>query len=64
MTSEAGPAVRKFNPGTLQSDEEVIKQFVVRHREFSIVMDVLRDNVGSSVCQHMILVAPRGRGNW
>ena len=62
MMSEAAPAVRKFNPGTLQSDEEVIKQFVVRHREFSIVMDVLRDNVGPSVCQHMILVAPRGRG--
>lgn len=62
MPKEAMPVVRKFNPGTLQSDEEVIKQFVVRHREFSIVMDVLRDNVGPSVCQHMILVAPRGRG--
>ena len=62
MTSEAAPAVRKFNPGTLQSDEEVVKQFVVRHRELSIVMDVLRNNVGPSLCQHMILVAPRGRG--
>ena len=62
MPKEAMPVVRKFNPGTLQSDEEVIKQFLVRQREFGIVMEVIRDNVGPSVCQHMILVAPRGRG--
>ena len=56
------PAVRKFNPGTFQSDAEVIEQFVVRHREFNILMGVLRQNTGESACQHMLLIAPRGRG--
>lgn len=54
--------IRKFNPGTLQSDEEVISQFVVRQRELDIVLEVLRGNIASPSCQHMLLVAPRGRG--
>ena len=56
------PTIRKFNPGTFQSDEEVIRQFVVRERELGIVLDVLRGNVETSSCQHILLVAPRGRG--
>ena len=56
------PVRRKFNPGTLQSDREIIDQFVVRHREFGILMDIVRHNVGSEVCQHTLIVAPRGRG--
>jgi len=58
----APAAFRKFNPGVLQSDEEVVAQFVVRQREFGILMDVLRGNIASSPCQHMLVVAPRGRG--
>ena len=54
--------IRKFNPGTLQSDEEVIRQFVVRERELELVLDVLRGNVDAPSCQHVLLVAPRGRG--
>ena len=54
--------IRKFNPGTLQSDEEVKNQFVVRSRELGVVLDVLRGNIGSPSCQHILLVAPRGRG--
>ena len=54
--------IRKFNPGTLQSDEEVIEQFVIRKHEFDIVLDVLRGNVDSPSCQHVLVVAPRGRG--
>ena len=54
--------IRKFNPGTFQSDEEVIDQFVVRSRELGIVLDVLRGNIESSSCQHILIVAPRGRG--
>ena len=54
--------IRKFNPGTFQSDQEVIDQFVVRNRELGIVLDVLRRNAGSPSCQHVLLVAPRGRG--
>ena len=60
--SSASPVVRKFNPGVLQSDEEVVAQFVIRQREFGILMDVLRGNIASSPCQHMLVVAPRGRG--
>ncbi len=54
--------IRKFNPGTFQSDVEVIRQFVVRNRELGVVLDVLRGNAGSPSCQHVLLVAPRGRG--
>lgn len=56
-----GP-VRKFNPGTLQSDEEVTRQFVVRQPKLDIVLEVLRGNVDSPSCQHILIVAPRGRG--
>ena len=58
----AEPTIRKFNPGTFQSDEEVIRQFVVRDRELQIVLDVLNGNVDSPSCQHTLVVAPRGRG--
>ncbi len=55
-------SIRKFNPGTFQSDEEVIEQFVVRGSELGIVLDVLRGNIDSPSCQHVLVVAPRGRG--
>ena len=54
--------IRKFNPGMSQSDKEVIAQFVVRNREFKTVMDVLRGNIDSISCQHILLIGPRGRG--
>ncbi|MCY3556630.1 MAG: tetratricopeptide repeat protein [Gemmatimonadetes bacterium] len=54
--------IRKFNPGTFQADEEVIRQFVVRQPELGIVTDVLRGNIETPACQHVLLVAPRGRG--
>ena len=54
--------VRKFNPGTFQSDEEVREQFVVRKHELDIVLEVLRGNIDSPSCQHVLVVAPRGRG--
>lgn len=56
------PRIRKFNPGTHQSDEEVIEQFVVRKRELDVVLEVLRENVDSPSCQHIMVVGPRGRG--
>ncbi len=62
MTEPSERTIRKFNPGTFQSDAEVIGQFVVRKRELDIVLDVLRGNVDSPSCQHALLVAPRGRG--
>ena len=54
--------IRKFNPGMLQSDREVIDQFVVRDLELGIVLEVLRGNVDSQSCQHILVVAPRGLG--
>ncbi len=54
--------IRKFNPGILQSDEEVKNQFVVRNRELGVVLDVLQGNIDSPSCQHILLVGPRGRG--
>ncbi len=56
------PAIRKFNPGTMQSDEAIVGQFVVRHRELGIVLDIVRANIDANSAQHVLLVAPRGRG--
>ena len=62
MRESTEPQIRKFNPGTLQSDEEIIRQFVVRNRELDTVLEVIRGNIDSQSCQHVLLVAPRGRG--
>ena len=62
VSDMANRPIRKFNPGTFQSDEEVIGQFVVRNRELDIVLEVLRGNIDSPSCQHILVVAPRGRG--
>ena len=62
MSESLGRPIRKFNPGTFQSDKEVIEQFVVRNHELAIVLDVLRGNIDSPSCQHVLVVAPRGRG--
>ena len=64
MTDDQSRAatLRKFNPGALQSDEEIIRQFVVRGRQFDSVMEVLKENLGSRSNQHLLIVAPRGRG--
>ena len=62
MNEPSERTIRKFNPGTFQSDAEVISQFVVRERELAIVLEVLNDNLDAPSCQHTLLVAPRGRG--
>ncbi len=62
MNATPARTIRKFNPGIFQSDDEVIGQFSVRRRQLGIVLEVLRDNVGAPSCQHVLLVAPRGRG--
>ena len=56
------PAVRKFNPGVLQRDEDLRAQFVVRNPEFRILLNVLRGSVGSESCQHVVVVGRRGMG--
>ena len=54
--------IRKFSPGMFQSDKEIIDQFVVRKHELDIVLEVLRGNIDSPSCQHVLVVAPRGQG--
>ena len=56
------PTIRKFNPGVFQSDQEVVEQFVVRHRELDAVLGVVKRNLISESCQHALVVAPRGMG--
>ena len=55
-------AVRKFNPGTGQTDDEVTNQFVVRDNELEILLDVLHSNIDAACCQSTLVVAPRGAG--
>ena len=62
MNESPDRRLRKFNPGMLQSDEEVTRQFVVRQRELDIVLEVIHGNIDSSSCQHVLVVAPRGQG--
>ena len=57
-----GGPLRKFNPGALQSDAEIVEQFAVRRMELGIVLDVVRGNLDRASCQHALVVAPRGRG--
>ena len=62
MTQARHPTIRTFNPGTFQSDQEIIEQFVVREHELATVLEILRGNVDVDSCQHTLIVAPRGRG--
>ena len=60
--TQTHPTIRTFNPGTFQTDQEVIEQFVVREHELATVLEILRGNVDADSCQHTLIVAPRGRG--
>lgn len=62
MSGSDRSVVRKFNPGMLQGDDEVIRQFVVRNSELQALLGVLRENVTSPSCQHALVIGPRGRG--
>ncbi len=62
MSETVTRPIRKFNPGTFQSDEEVIDQFVVRQHQLDRVLEVVRGNMDSPSCQHVLIVAARGRG--
>lgn len=62
MADSNRPVIRKFNPGMLQGDDEVIRQFVVRNHNLRVLLDVLRGNIASPSCQHSLIMGPRGRG--
>ena len=38
MTQTHHPTIRTFNPGTFQSDDEIIEQFVVREHDLATVL--------------------------
>ena len=54
--------IRKFNPGLLQADEEVVSQFIVRENEFQLVGEVIRGNMDTPSCQHVLVLGSRGQG--
>ena len=54
--------IRKFHPGTFQTDKEMIDQFVVREDELNTILEILRKNIASSCHQHALVVAKRGQG--
>jgi len=56
------PRLRKFHIGTGQSDQEIIDQFVVRRSQLDTILEVLEGNIDAESCQHLLVVAPRGRG--
>ena len=62
MSGPSERTIRKFNPGVFQSDRDIIDQFVVRGRELSVVLELIRDNIRAPSCQHTLVVGPRGRG--
>lgn len=62
MTWPSDRIVRRFNPGTFQTDEEIRAQFVVRRAEFDLVAQTLRDNLDTPCCQHLMIVGRRGMG--
>ena len=62
MSDRAERVIRKFNPGLLQSDQEIKEQFVVRSHELGLVLEELRVNATAPSCQHILVVGPRGSG--
>ena len=62
MSDSRRRPIRRFNPGTLQSDAELIEQFVVREAELESVRGILRGNLHANFCQHVLIVGARGMG--
>ncbi len=62
MSDRAERVIRKFNPGLLQSDQEIKEQFVVRTHELGLALEELRVNITAPSCQHILVVGPRGSG--
>lgn len=56
----AGTPTKKFNPGFLPEDE-LIRSFCVRTREFESIVETLRECGGGSN-RHTLVIGPRGSG--
>ena len=59
MTAKQTATVRKFNPGLFQTDDEVMAQFAVRKVEFKKLLEIVKENISSSTCQHVLMLRPR-----
>ena len=55
----AGTPTKKFNPGFLPEDE-LIRSFCVRTREFESIVETLRESGDSN--RHTLVIGPRGSG--
>jgi len=51
----------KYNPGFL-TNEESIKNFVVRHKDLQLIVDIVKQNTNASANRHVLIVGPRGSG--
>jgi len=56
----ASTPAMKYNPAFL-TEEELIRNFVVRQKDLELILEVLREN-GYQNNQHILVVAPRGAG--
>jgi len=54
------PSSMKYNPAFLD-DETLVRSFVARNAELDRILEVLRENTGTSN-QHLLVIGPRGIG--
>jgi len=53
--------LHKYNPSLL-SDIEIIENFVAREKDLEILLRLIRENIGRSSNQHMMIIGSRGMG--
>ena len=62
MAESPDRPIRKFNPGTFQTDDDLHHQFVVRHATLDDVLEVLEANINAPSCRHILIKGDRGQG--
>lgn len=55
------PAHITYNPGIL-GEEELARSFVVRQQSLEMILETLRENIGSPSNRHLLMIGPRGIG--
>jgi len=51
----------KYNPAFL-GEEKLVESFVARHTDLSLILDILKENIGQPSNQHVLLIGQRGTG--
>ena len=51
----------KYNPAFL-SEERLVESFVARHAELSLILGILKENIGQASNQHLLILGQRGIG--